>query len=48
MSEPLQEKLDYASKLNRNRRFIKELIQDGMQQGEAFLNAPGAMRFDAA
>lgn len=48
MSEPLQEKLDYASKLNRNRRFIKELIQDGMQQGEAFLNVPNAMRFDAA
>jgi NTE family protein len=46
MSKPLQEKLNYASKLNRNRRFIKELIQDGMQQGEAFLNAPDAMRFD--
>jgi hypothetical protein len=46
MSKPLQEKLDYASKLNRNCRFIKELIQDGMQQGRAFLDAPEAMRFD--
>jgi NTE family protein len=46
MSKPLQEKLDYASKLNRNRRFIRELMRDGMQQGRAFLDAPEAMRFE--
>lgn len=47
MSKPLQEKLNYASKLNRNHRVIKELMQDGVKQGEAFLNTPDAMRFDA-
>ena len=48
MSKPLQRKLDYASKLNRNHRFIEQLFQEGMQQGELFIKAPDAMRFDPA
>jgi NTE family protein len=48
MSQPLQEKLNYASKLNRNHRYIKELMEDGMQQGQAFLNAPDTMHYEAA
>ncbi|MBT8339823.1 MAG: patatin-like phospholipase family protein [Desulfatitalea sp.] len=48
MSKPLQQKLDYASKLDRNHRFIEHLFSDGIQQGEAFLQAPDTMRFDPA
>jgi NTE family protein len=37
MSRQLQDILDYATKLNRNRNFIHRLIEDGIQQGQAFL-----------
>jgi NTE family protein len=46
MSKPLQEKLDYASKLNRSQRFIAQLLEDGMRQGERFLIEPNAMHFN--
>ncbi len=45
MSAELQKKLDYASKLNRNRHFIDKLIADGMGQGELFLRSPESMRY---
>lgn len=41
MSPELQEVLDYPTKLNRNHRFINRLIQDGINQGEAFLESLG-------
>lgn len=37
MSKGMQEKLDYASKLDRNRRRIDMLIADGETQGQFFL-----------
>lgn len=45
MSAKLLEKLDYASKLNRNAAFIKRLMRDGEQQGELFLDKPELMRY---
>lgn len=37
MSEELQDRLDYASKLNRDADFIRMLIKDGEKQGKQFL-----------
>ena len=37
MSTELQERLDYASKLNRDAGFIERLIKDGERQGRALL-----------
>lgn len=37
MSERMQEKLDYVTKLDRNRHSIAELIADGESQGNQFL-----------
>ncbi|ACK71225.1 Patatin [Gloeothece citriformis PCC 7424] len=37
MSEALQERLDYASKLSRDPYHIKELMEDGKKQAEKFL-----------
>jgi NTE family protein len=45
MSAHLQDKLDYASKLDRNRTLIDTLIADGQSQGLAFINDPESMRY---
>jgi NTE family protein len=39
MSEDLQGRLNYESKLDRSPKHIKQLIQDGEQQGKKFLKA---------
>jgi NTE family protein len=39
MSHDLQERLDYASKLNRDSKFINSLIEDGEKQGKKFLKS---------
>lgn len=41
MSVPLQKELDYATKLDRNRDFIKMLMRDGENQGRIFLRELG-------
>lgn len=41
MSSRLQEKLDYATKLDRSSAFIHELMQDGEEQGQTFLKGLG-------
>ncbi len=41
MSPELQEKLDYATKLDRSSRFINELMQHGETQGRRFLHDLG-------
>lgn len=45
MSPSLQERLDYASKLDRNKRYIKMLMADGERQGRAFLEDPESKRY---
>lgn len=45
MSPYLQEQLDYASKPNRNKQFIKMLMADGERQGCAFLKDQESMRY---
>ena len=37
MSDDLQDRLDYASKLDRRRWNVEELVQDGMRQAKQFL-----------
>jgi NTE family protein len=39
MSDDLQNSLDYETKLDRNPEHIKQLIQDGEQQGKKFLES---------
>jgi NTE family protein len=41
MSPDLQNRLDYATKLNRNKGYINALIQDGEERGLEFLRAQG-------
>lgn len=41
MSEALQKRLDYATKLDRGRGFIEELMADGRDQGRFFLQKLG-------
>jgi NTE family protein len=41
MSPALQKKLDYATKLNRNRNYINELIRDGEIRALEFMKAQG-------
>lgn len=45
MSPSLQERLDYASKLDRNKRYIEMLMADGERQGRAFWENPESMRY---
>ncbi len=45
MSQRLQEQLDYASKLNRNKPFIEMLMAHGEHQGRTFLGDPESMRY---
>lgn len=45
MSAHLQDKLDYASKLDRNKTFIDTLMADGQSQGRKFLKNPKSMRY---
>lgn len=44
MSPSLQKKLDYATKLNRNRSYINELIADGERRGLEFIKAEGLVK----
>jgi hypothetical protein len=37
---------DTQSKLNRNEKFIENLMADGKSQGRAFLQDPESMRYD--
>jgi NTE family protein len=46
MSPHLQEKLDYASKLDRSSAFIELLMADGEGQAQAFLKDPKAMQYE--
>lgn len=46
MSPQLQEKLDYASKLDRSAAFIELLMADGEGQAKAFLENPKAMQYE--
>ena len=46
MSPSLQEKLDYASKLDRSSAFIDLLMADGEGQAQAFLENPKAMQYE--
>ncbi len=45
MSDPVQKKLNYASKFNRDKKYIDSLISDGMEQAELFLASPEEMRY---
>jgi NTE family protein len=45
MSAHLQDKLDYTSKLDRNKSHIDMLMADGRRQGLAFVNDPESMRY---
>jgi NTE family protein len=45
MSSHLQDKLDFASKMDRNETFIDTLMDDGERQGLAFLNDPESMQY---
>lgn len=44
MSQELLDNLDYSSKLNRNAKYIRHLMEDGEKQGERFLKNPSEMR----
>jgi NTE family protein len=46
MAEALQKRLNYASKLNRDAKYIQELIAHGEERGGQFLDKPESMRFD--
>jgi NTE family protein len=46
MPEALQERLDYASKLDRNEQHIRELIEAGKTVGHQFVDHPESMRLD--
>jgi len=46
MSEGFQKSLTYASKLDRDGRYIQELIAHGEERGRQFLGNPESMRFD--
>ena len=46
MPEALQERLDYASKLDRNEHHIRELIEAGKTVGRRFVDHPASMRLD--
>jgi hypothetical protein len=37
MSAALQDRLDHATKLDRSRRFIDDLMRDGERRGQRFL-----------
>jgi NTE family protein len=45
MPADLQKRLNYASKLNRDEKFIRDLIAHGEQMGRQFLKHPESMRF---
>ncbi len=40
-----QDRLRSSSKLNRDALFLKELIEHGKTQGEAFIKSPGSMKY---
>jgi NTE family protein len=46
MEEAFQKRLNYASKLDRDAKYIQRLIAHGEETGRLFLDNPAAMRFD--
>lgn len=46
MADEFQKRLNYASKLDRDRQYIQQLIAHGEQRARAFLENPESMRFD--
>ena len=48
MSDSVQKRLTYASKLDRDEKYIQELIAHGEEMGRRFLENPESMRFDPA
>lgn len=47
MNDVYQKRLNYASKLDREEKYIQSLIAHGKEQGRQFLETPEAMRFDS-
>ena len=45
MADAIQKRLNYASKLDRNKAYIQELIAHGEEKGRQFLQDPESMRF---
>jgi len=47
MDDVFQKRLNYASKLNRDEKYIQRLITHGEEKGRLFLAKPAAMQFDS-